>query len=90
MTLDELKKSAKKTIDEHGQPAILIPLSVWEEFMSKVKPAPSQKEKILALFDEWDNHPEDDGSEQWWQEFDTFIRKNRVNFEERDLGFDEE
>jgi hypothetical protein len=90
MTLDELKKSAKKTVDEHGQPAVLIPLSVWEKFMSKVKPELSQREKILALFDEWDKHPEDDGTEQWWEEFDAFMRENRFTVEERDLGFDAE
>jgi PHD/YefM family antitoxin component YafN of YafNO toxin-antitoxin module len=90
MTLDELKKSAKKTVDEHGQPAVLIPLSVWEKFMGEeIELELPQHERIKAVLQEIKENP-DKMSEEWWDDFDTFLRENRVNFEERDLDWGDE
>lgn len=52
-------------------------------------PQLSPNERIKALLAEWDAEP-DEESEEWWEEFRAFLKENRLNFPERDLGlFDE-
>jgi hypothetical protein len=36
---------------------------------------------------QWESE-HDDTPPGWWEEFDTFLRANRMNFEERDLPID--
>jgi hypothetical protein len=75
MTIEELKRAARKTTDEHGQPAVLIPLDVWAEFMEEELP---QHELIKIALQAIKDNP-DKKSDEWWDEFDTFLRENRVN-----------
>jgi hypothetical protein len=84
--LSELKQAARITRDERGEPVVQIPLDRWNEFLSEQEPKPSQKEQILDLLDQWDNDPENDMSDEWWDEFDEFLKANRVNFGDRDPG----
>ncbi len=83
-----VKQSAIVTTDEQGNPIVQIPLDVWEEFWheqgtpSTISP---QNQRILALLEQWQNEP-DDQSEEWWNEFQQFLRDNRVNFRYTDLG----
>ena len=48
-----------------------------------------QHERIKALLAKWAAEP-DDTSDEWWGEFDEFLRANRLNFPERDLGLKDE
>ena len=51
MTIDELKRAARKTTDEHGQPIVQIPLNVWEEYVEKEKTEEElpQHVRLIAL-----------------------------------------
>lgn len=82
-----IKQSAKVTVDEQGNPIVQIPLEVWEEFWHEQdQPQISaQNQRLLALLEEWQNEP-DNQSEEWWDEFQQFLRENRVNFPYTDLG----
>ena len=42
----------------------------------------SQADRIRALFEEWATEP-DDTPDEWWDEFDQFLRDNRLNFAPR-------
>ncbi len=44
-----------------------------------------QHERIRALLGRWASEPDDTPAE-WWQEFDEFLKANRLRFPERDLG----
>ena len=54
MTKGEFISYARKTVDEHGQPAMLIPLDVWKVYVEEDKPEEElpQHIRILALLDE--------------------------------------
>ncbi|MCQ3932244.1 MAG: hypothetical protein DPW16_17480 [Chloroflexi bacterium] len=83
-----IKQSAKVTVDEQGNPIVQIPLEVWEEFWHEQNPKSeisAQNQRLLALLEQWQNEP-DDQSEEWWDEFQQFLRENRVNFPYTDLG----
>jgi hypothetical protein len=86
--LEALKQVARFTHDEHGQPVVQIPLAAWTEFMAETGAEPPQHERIKALLKEWEEHPDDTPAE-WWDEFEEFLKQNRVNFPERDLDFGE-
>ena len=92
MTIDELKRAVRMTTDEQGEPAILIPLNIWKGYLEEIEPQKqlSQKQRILALFKEWDEHPEDNGSEEWWTKYDEFMKNNRFRIPEHDFGFGKE
>jgi predicted DNA-binding antitoxin AbrB/MazE fold protein len=47
-----------------------------------------QHERISALLTKWAAEP-DDTSDEWWDEFDAFLKANRLNFPERDLGLED-
>lgn len=89
-SLIEVQQAARATQDEHGEPVIQIPLKIWEAYMHEVKPAQSQKEQIEALLQQWENEPEKDMPEAWWDEFMAFLKANRFHLRERDLDFGEE
>jgi hypothetical protein len=44
----------------------------------------SQDEQIKELLDQWAREPLDI-PESWWDEFETFLKANRLNLEVRDL-----
>ena len=90
--LTHLQQVARVVKDENGNEVVQIPLEVWEEVFEEEgtkEQAPSQIEQIMAVVKKWEAVP-DDKSDEWWDEFETFLKENRVHFEERDLGFDEE
>lgn len=105
MSTDELKRAAKEATDENGQPIVQIPLDVWQRFLEDepdVKDTRSPQEiladetlpqhiRINAALEILEDIP-DDKSEEWWDEFEQFLRENRMSFPERDLdwGLDEE
>jgi hypothetical protein len=60
---------------------------VWEEALGEIEPQPSQIEQSMEVLREFESEP-DDKSDEWWDEFNAFLKANRLNFEERDLGFD--
>jgi hypothetical protein len=74
--LAELKKAARVGKDEQGKPVIQIPLELWEEWLAQgIRP---QNERMLALLDEWEAHP-DETPDEWWDDFQAFLRANRLN-----------
>ena len=83
--LNELKQVARIASDKDGQPVVQIPLSTWESFLNEQAAASSQKQQIEALFQRWQNEPENDMPDEWWEEFVTFLDENQLNFGERDL-----
>ncbi len=89
--LMDIKQAARVVKDQNGLPVVQVPLDLWEAVMGEIadKPKPSQAEQIKALLKSWENEP-DDKSPEWWAEFDQFLKDNRVNFPERDLGLGDE
>jgi len=86
--LQDLKRVARVTQDEHGQPVVQIPLAEWDAFLDDSGTNMPQHERIKALLRKWREHPDDTPSE-WWDDFQSFLNENRVNFPERDLDFGE-
>lgn len=83
-----LEQAARYTVDEYGNPVVQIPVSLWHEILGEFG-VPSQYESMKALFEEWAKRPpEEKPSDEWWDEFDQFLRDNRLNFQERDLGLE--
>lgn len=75
MNIQNVKKVAKQTTDEDGNLVIQIPLSVWEGFIAQEgKP---QIEQIQNLLHEWEQEPENDMPDIWWDEFMDDIQENR-------------
>lgn len=91
--LSALKQAARIVTDEKGERVVQIPLPVWQEYVGNSlkdqQPVRSKNEEILALLHEWHEHPEDDKPPEWWDEFDQFLRENRFNIPERDLGLND-
>ena len=76
---DALKRAATMTVDEHGQLVAQIPLKVWQELVGKEpEEALPQHERIKAVLQEIKDNP-DKRSDAWWDEFNQFLRENRVN-----------
>jgi glutamine synthetase adenylyltransferase len=98
VSLTDMKQAARVVKDENGQPVVQVPLDVWEAVVGKVeekqtvpKVEMSQAEAILATLKGWENDPEYQAiSEEWWDDFQQFLKDNRVNFPERDLGLGDE
>lgn len=88
--LTAIKQAARVVKDENGNPVVQIPLEVWEEVVGSIKQDLPQYERIKALLKKWEEEPEDDMPNEWWDEYFQFLKENPVNFEERDLGFGEE
>jgi hypothetical protein len=87
--LTHLQQVARVVKDENGNEMVQIPRELWEEAVGHIEPQPSQIEQIMEVLREFENEP-DDKSDEWWDEFNEFLKANRLNFEERDLGFDDE
>jgi hypothetical protein len=47
-----------------------------------------QAARIKALLKEWRENPDDTPAE-WWDEFEEFLKQNRVRLREHDLDFGE-
>jgi hypothetical protein len=88
--LTAIRQAARRTKDENGNEVIQIPLDVWEEFVTETHPKLSQKEQIESLLEKWENEPEDDMPDEWWDDYFQFLKENPVSFGDRDLGFGEE
>jgi hypothetical protein len=87
--LTHLQQIARVVRDENGKKVVQIPFELWEELLGQIEHQPSQIEQIMAVLREFESEP-DDKSDEWWDEFNAFLKANRLNFEERDLGFDNE
>lgn len=77
-----LQRAAHETTDENGNSVVQIPLELWQEWTREQTPqvrTQSQVDALQALVDTWYATP-DDKSEEWWDEFDQFMRENRMNF----------
>lgn len=90
VNMDKLIQAARIVKDENGEPVVQVPLLVWEEIVAQSAPELSQKQKIMALLRQWESEPENDMPDEWWAGFLTFLKTNRMNFEERNLGFGDE
>ena len=88
--LDVLQQAARIVEDEQGEQVVQIPLKIWEQVITGIRPKMSQKAQIMALLREWENEPEDNMPDEWWDEFSDFLNSNRVNFGERDLDVGDE
>ncbi len=93
--MDKLIQAARIVKDENGEPVVQVPLNLWQDVVGPVKTEsipdkPSQVQQILSLLKEWENDPEHDMPDEWWDEFEQFLQENRMNFPERDLGFGDE
>ena len=87
--INALKQAARIVKDENGEPVVQITLELWEDIMNSLQPDMPQHERIKAVLKLWESIP-DDKSDEWWDEFNQFLKDNRVNFPERDLGFGDE
>lgn len=84
--LSDIQKAVRVRRDENGELVVQIPLDAWEEFIATQRP---QHERIQALLTLWEAQP-DETPETWWDEFDRFLRENRLNFVGCDPGIDDE
>ncbi len=90
--LSRLKAAAEVFQDERGNKFVKVPLRVWQEEveMPNTTIAPEeQHQAIKALLAEWRAQPDDTPGE-WWDEFDAFMRENRLQFPDRNLGIEDE
>jgi hypothetical protein len=72
--LTDIQQALQITTDSDGNPVVQIPLDLWKEWLSQnYQP---QREQLLSLLDEWEKDP-DEQPDEWWQDFDTFLRENR-------------
>ena len=75
MELTLIQKAAKQTTDEQGNPVIQIPLDLWDAFLAEQEGG--QIAQINALLDSWQNEPENDMPDSWWDDFMRFVSENR-------------
>jgi hypothetical protein len=90
--LSRLKAASEVIQDEQGNKFVRVPLQVWQEEidMPNTTITPEEQHRALkALLADWSAHPDDTPAE-WWAEFDAFLKDNRMQFPERDLGFKDE
>jgi alpha-L-arabinofuranosidase len=76
VNLEDIEQAAQITRDERGKPVVQIPLDLWQKWLEQARKP--QNERILALLDEWDTNPDDTPAE-WWDEFQTFLKVNRLD-----------
>jgi hypothetical protein len=83
-----IKQIARFLKDENGESVVAIPLAIWEELLSEVETAQtvqrSQVEKFEAFLKKTENY-QDDKSQEWWDDFNKFLRENRLHFPERNI-----
>lgn len=89
-----LKQAARVVVDDKGEQVVQIPLPLWKEYVGEISqadsPVRSKNEEILALLQEWHEHPDESMTPERWAEFDRFMRENRFHIPERDLGLGDE
>lgn len=89
--LATIKQAIEITTNKEGIQIAHLPVDLLNELLSIAQVEPARiphHEQVLAVLDWWDTQPNDQTPE-WWAEFDKSMAENRVNFSERDLGFDE-
>jgi hypothetical protein len=94
--LTEIKHAVQIINDEHGKPmaVVKVPLAVWEALIAEVEAnqpttEANQRERFEAFLASMADE-EDDNNDQWSEEFRQFLKENRLNFPERDLGLGDE
>jgi hypothetical protein len=80
-----IKQAAQIVTDEHGDPVVQLPLSMWEALVDSLESERPQHERIKALLAEWDAQA-DDMPDGWWDEFDAFLAEHRMRFDDYDTG----
>jgi hypothetical protein len=75
MELTLIQKAAKQTIDEQGNPVVQIPLDLWDAFLFEQQGG--QIAQINAVIAAWENEPENDMPDSWWDDFMSFVNENR-------------
>jgi hypothetical protein len=87
--LEMLRRAAREVVDDQGNPVVQIPGELWRAFLvdhgqlaesdavGEAQPN-TPAARILAVMASWDEA--EDESEAWWDEFDQFLRDNRLNF----------
>lgn len=79
VSLLDMKQAARLVKYENGNPVMQVPLAVWQAVVGEVEEKqPSQKQRILALLKQWENEPETDMPDEWWDTFQQFLQDNRV------------
>lgn len=74
--LEDIKQAAQVTTDKRGKPVVQIPLELWQEWLGQgQKP---QHERIREALAAWDKETAD-LSDEWWDEFQTFIEEHRLD-----------
>ena len=81
MDVDAIRQAARIVTDEHGEPAVLLPLSVWKELLDQFNMQSPQHEQIKAILKRWADEP-DDLPAEWWDEFDADLKASRTTFPE--------
>lgn len=84
-----IRQSAHIVNDERGLPVVQVPLDLWESLLAQIEHDKPQHERFQEFLREWAEYS-DDSSEEWWNEFNAFLKANRLHFAERDLHLDDE
>ncbi len=83
--LTDMKPFARIVKDENGQPVVQVPLDIWEAVVGKItEQRLAQRRQMLDLLKQWKNDPENDMSEEWWDDFLQFLKENRVKLGDPD------
>jgi hypothetical protein len=77
-TLHDLEQTAHEIVDENGEAMVVIPKAIWQAYLTELRqPLPlSHKEQMEMLWATWANEPQAD--DNFWQEFDQFLKENPV------------
>ena len=70
--------------NEHGVSVVQVPLELWEAILKQLQAEMPQHLRFQAFLKEWENYADED-SDAWWDDFQAFLKANRLNFPERDL-----
>ncbi len=87
--LNSIRQAAQVVTDQKGEPMVQVPLPIWEKVIAQLEADVPQHIRFQEFLKKWENY-HDDASEQWWDEFDAFLRANRLNFPEQDFGLGDE
>ena len=86
--LNAIQQGVQIVKNEQGDSVVQVPLELWEAILKKIQPRQSdeipQHEKFRALLAAWDAEP-DDTPDEWWDDFETFLKANRQHFSTPDL-----
>lgn len=76
MNARDIQHYAKETTDTEGNPVVQIPLHIWQQFTTEKPISPIKQ--INSLLHEWEQHPDEDMPDEWWDEFTVFLQENRL------------